>query len=892
VKLPFRRRPQRDAELDEEIQSHLAMAARERIERGEPAEAAAHAARREFGNVGQVKELTRQMWAGASFERLLDELRHALRTLRKNPSFTAVAVLTLALGLGATSTMFGVVDTLFLRPPPGVGHPGNLVRLETTLRPGAQPPSGPIQIGGYTTSFSRIYQTLRDNARALSGLAAYGALEDVSVGGGADAAPASALLVSGNYFLVLDVRPALGRFFLPAEDAGPGSPSAVVVSHAFWERHLHGDRSAVGKPLDINAHRFTVVGVAPAGFHGIDPGMTALWIPVSQQAHVRLHSEQLVEHPSPWEQMVGRLRPGASHDAAAQQLAAVLQGASPGLAAFQVNLLPVLAARGPHASREALIARWLAVAAALVLAIACANVANLLLARAATRRGDIAVRLALGASRWRLARQVLTESLLLAALGAGAGLLLAIGGARVLPTMGLPTVGVFAQGRVFLFAALAATACGMLFGLAPALSSARAELAIAMKEGGGEAYPPSRLRALLVVAQVALATVLLSGAGLFVHSLRNLLETDPGFDVAHLLRVSGDLTSAGYNDTTIALFKARAVQRLRELPEVVDASLVSSVPLSGADAVGSYHVPRRAEEAAGRGTAYFAFVGSGYFTTTGTPLVQGRDFTDGDNGASPLVAIVNQALAQREWPHGSPIGECIGPSARVCYTIVGVAADAQYVRVGESQRLGWFIPIDQVGPFFPERFRADIVAEASEHLTLLVRTARNPVAAIPAVRHALQQLAPSLPYMRVEPFLEVLAPELEPRRLGATMFSAFGGLALVLAAVGLYGLVAYTVQRRTREMGIRIALGAAPRHVLGLVAWQGALLMLTGLAIGVGGGLAMAHLVAHLLFGVSAMDPVTFAGACVLLCGAGLVAGYFPARQALRVDPVNALRAE
>ncbi len=825
---------------------------------------------------------------------LLHDLRTATRSLARSPASTFLAVVCFALGIGATSTIFGVVDTLFLRPPAGVGHPDAVVRVYVI-----QPPGGSVSARefGQPTTFSAVYAILRDNTRALRGLAAYGTLEDVSIGAGEQATGASAILVSGNYFTVLDVEPALGRFFLSGEDGGPGSPPAAVVSHTFWERRLGADASVIGRTLAINGHPFTVVGVAPPGFSGIDPGVTDVWIPGSQVAHVRRRFEALGAEPSAWEQMVGRLASGVSRDAAQQELSAILQHASEsslrGTEAPRVTVGSMFAARGPHPSRQAMLARWVALAALLVLTIACANVASLLLARAATRRTEIAARLSIGASPWRIVRLLLVESLLLAGLGAGAGIGLAVWGARLVPTIGLPPLDFFAHGRVLAFAAAVAVVCGVLFGMAPAVWATRAELAVVIK-GAGEVYRGSRLRATLVVAQVALAAVLLIGAGLFVRSLRNLQAIEPGFDIAHLLRVSGDLLRAGYSDTALAAFYERATQRLRAVPGVEGAAVASLVPLSGSMEERVYRVPGQLDPGSGAGTgsAYSAFVGSDYFNTIGTPLIEGRDFSEADRSGSQPVAIVNEALARREWRRRSPLGSCIRLSADACFTIIGVVANAQYVRLGEDQRLALFVPFTQMALAFPANSRAPMVASEMAHLTLLVRAARDPATVIAAAREALQQLAPSLPYLRVEPLTDMLRLEIQPRRLGARMFSVFGGLALVLAVIGVYGVVSYTVQRRTREMGMRIALGAAPHQVLGLVVRQGAWLILCGLALGIAGGLAVGRLVAHLLFGVSTMDPITIGSACALLGGAGLVAAYVPARRAMRVDPVDALRVE
>jgi len=822
---------------------------------------------------------------------IMRDAHYALRGMRRSPSFTFIAVLCLGLGIGATSTIFGIVDVLFFRPPPGVAEPGSIVRPYIARDTGAVQ----TMAGGNDRVSFPDYVDMRDNNRTLSGLAAFTNVA-LSVDRGDDAHSADGMEVTGNYFNVLGVRPALGRFFVSEEDAGPGSPPAVVISHGYWQRMYGGDRSILGKTVAVDGQEYPVVGVAPDGFRGVDPGVVDIWIPFAQDSKLGHSATALTTRFSVMYQTVGRLAPGVTREAAAADLAAVVRHAAESTPAMdptpEVELGPIFSARGPVPSNQAKLSRWLALAAALLLAIACANTANLLLARAATRRREIAIRLSIGASRSRLVRQLLTESVLLALLGAALGVVFATWGSGIVPAEGLPRLDFFARGRVLWFAVVAAVTCGVLFGLAPALWATRAELSIAMRQGVREGVDRrSRLRSALMVLQVALAVVLLTGAGLFVHSLRNVQSIDPGFDVAHILRVSVDLKTAGYGDTASAQFHEAAVEALRQIPEVRGAALTSMTPLSGSMYIVGFHVPG-AEDLSTSNPALnlrrmmsgdfpvSIAAGPGYFGTIGTPVLQGRDFQTGDRTGGQPVAIVNASFAKQYWPGSSPIGRCIdiGDAEKAtCHTVVGVVADAKYVQIEEQGRPAFFLPITTSG-------NADSY--------ILVRTTGDPAAAIPSVRAALQRLAANLPYLNIQTMSDVLRPQLQPRRLGAAMFGAFGILALALAAIGLFGVISYAVTQRTHEVGIRLALGAQPAQVLRLVVRQGVVLTSIGLVIGIVAALAGARLISHFLFGVTATDPITFVGVSVALGAVAALASYVPARRAAKVDPLVALRSE
>lgn len=823
---------------------------------------------------------------------IVRDVRYALRAMRRSPSFTFIAILCLGLGIGATSTIFGIVDVLYFRPPPGVADPASIVR------PYIERDTGSVQttVGGNDRVSFPDYVDMRDNNRTLSGLAAFMDVA-LSVGQGDEAHSADGMEVTGNFFNVLGVRPALGRFFVSEEDAGPGSPPAVVISHDYWQRRYGGDRAVLGKSVQVDGQEYPIVGVAPDGFHGIDPGTVDIWVPFAQDAKLGHSETALTTRFSVMYQTVGRLAPAVTRESAASDLGAVLRHAAESTPTLdptpEVKLGPIFSALGPVPSNQAKLSRWLALAAALLLAIACANTANLLLARAAARGREIAIRLSIGASRSRIVGQLLTESVLLALFGAVLGVVLASWGTGAIPAEGLPRLDFFSHGRVLWFAVIAAVGCGIVFGLAPALWATRTDLSRAMKQGVREGVDRrSRLRSALMVLQVALAVVLLSGAGLFVHSLRNVQSIDPGFDADHMLRVAIDLKTAGYTDTTRAEFYDRAVDALRATPGIRGAAITITTPLSGNLYITAFRVPGSDDPSTNDPALNLRRMmsgdypisiaaGSGYFGAIGTPLLQGRDFLPGDREGSQQVAIVNESFAKHYWPSADPIGKCIetgdGDSAE-CHTVVGVAADGKYMELEEDPRPVFFLPIAQWS--------------GSHDRYILVRTSGDPAAAIPNVRAALQRLAANLPYLNIQTMSDVLRPQLQPRRLGAAMFGAFGILALALAAIGLFGVISYAVTQRTHEVGIRLALGAQPAQVLRLVVLQGVVLTSIGLVIGIVSALVGARLITHFLFGVTATDPVTFVGVCVALSAVAALASYFPARRAARVDPLMALRSE
>ncbi len=877
------RRGALERDLDDELRYHLEREAEKYAAAGMSLAEARRRARLALGGVDRAKEEDRDRRGTRLLETFLRDVRYAVRSLRRTPGFTITAVLCLGLGIGAVSTVFGIVDVLFFRPPAGVGDPAGIVRPYVTVS------SQWLSVRGSPVMSYPAYEEVRDHTRSLSGLAGYSAIP-LDVGRGSDARRAGGLLVSGNYFSVLRVRPALGRFFTSDESAGPGSPPVVVVSWSYWRRELGGRPDALGTHLLLNGHSFTVVGVTPKDFHGIDAGAIAMWVPVSQAPRLEADPGVLTQHRAVWFEPVGRLAPGVTRARAQPEIAllathALRQDWGASLEP-KVTLGPALWARGPHPSAQATIARWLALAALLVLAIACANTANLLLARAATRRRDLAIRLSVGASRGRLVRQLLTESALLSLGGTALGLVLARWGTALVPAVGLPPLSFFAHGRVLVFAVAASVLCVFLFGVAPAMAATRTDLATAVKEGARQQVDPrSRLRGTLTVVQVALAVLLLVGAGLFVHSLRNVEAIRPGMDLDHLLVGRIDLAIAGYDDTAAAAFLDRAADRLRHLPGVRGVSIAASTPLSGGITQMDFSVPdgtsgtdNDMDMRQSSKRAITLRVGPRYFTAVGTPVIAGRGFTRQDNDGPPVV-VVNRAFAEYEWPGQSALGHCVdmGWKDIKCYRVVGVVSNARYVRLEDPPHRAFFLPVGR---------------NSSWSRVLLIRAGDDPAKLVPAVRQSLVHLDPKLPYVELNPLTDLLLPQLQPRRLGASMFGAFGLLALLLAAVGLYGVVSYSVAQRTHELGVRMALGANRGQVLRMVVGQGAKLALAGLAIGAGAAFAATRFVTHLLYGVSATDSVTFVGVVVVLGATAGLASFIPARRATRVDPQVALRGE
>ncbi len=826
---------------------------------------------------------------------LLQDLRYSLRMLAKNPGFAAVAVLTLALGIGANSAIFSLINALLLRPLP-VEKPQELVALYTSDY------SGPL----YGASSYPDYVDFRDRNDVFSGLVAY-SVTPFSLSTGGESERVFGEVVSGNYFSVLGVHPALGRSFLPEEDRTPGAHAVAVVSHDLWQRRFSGDPALIGKTVHLNGYPFTIVGIAPAGFPGLFRGLVAdLWVPLMMQAQALPGSHDLTERGNRslfimGRLKLGRLKPGATIEQAQarfQALAAQLRESyhdhwtNVRNEARAVTLVPESAARiFPEARTPVTIfMALLMTVVGLVLLIACANVANLMLARASARRKEIAIRLALGAKRGQLIQQLMTESLLLSLLGGMAGLLLAWWGLDLLmafkPPVPVPiALDLGLDWRVLGFTFGVAVLTGILFGVAPAIAASRPDLVAALKDGSGAtgAGPhKARLRQAFVIAQVTLSLVLLIGSGLFLRSLQNASSIDVGFDPNNVLVMSVDLRLQGYKEATGQAFYRQWLARAQSLSGVAAVSLTKELPLGlGGSRRGitiEGYAARTGEDLEVNTTS----VGPGYFEAMRIPMLRGRSFAERDAEGAPGVVIINEAFARRYWPGQEPLGKRLQMGSRnnadaPYLEVVGVVKDGKYVTLGEEARPFFYLPLLQ---------------DYDSSATLIVRAAGNPLALLPALRAEVQTLDKNLPVYDVKTMTQHLALALLPARLAGAVLGVFGLVALGLAALGLYGVMSYTVTQRMREIGIRVALGAQARDVLKLVIKQGLSLTMIGVGIGLVVSLALTRLVSSLLFGLSATDPLTFALIVLLLTFVALLACYLPARRAMKVDPMVALRCE
>lgn len=806
---------------------------------------------------------------------LIRDLRHALRVLTQSPGFSLAAILTLALGIGAATAIFSMVDAVLLRPLPFAGQ-DRLVTVWGEVRERNQP---------HVEVSLQDYEGWREGNRVFSDLALLAATDsDLALSGGDQPLHVRGRLVSANLFDVLGVSPALGRSFRPEEDR-PDSQDVAVISHGFWQRRFGGDRGVLGKTLSLDGEPTLVIGVMPESFRF--PKDVDLWIPAGPLGSApELKTIRVFE-------AIGRLKPGVSIEQAQTDMTALstrLEEVHPQTnQGYRASLRPlvdeILGDTGP-----ALL--LLLAAVALVLLIACANVAGLLLARAASRQKETAVRIALGAGRPRLIRQLLTESVLLAFLAAAVGLFLAWLGLRIVTAVGpadiprLDEVGI--DGRVLAFTLGVSLVTAVLFGLAPALQAARPDLTSSLKEGGKSSASRGsrRLRSLLVVAEVALALVLLVGAGLVIRSFLHLQRTDLGFEPESLLTMRITL----YGDKRPephqwAAFYRDVAQRAEALPGVERASVVLLRPLSGP--IGwdyDFMVEGQApDEQKKNPTANHERVSPGYFRTMGIPLVAGRDFTWSDGAEAPPVVIVNQSMARRFWPGQDPVGKRLRfgrPEGRQgqWMTVVGVVGDVRYRELQS-------IKPDIYVPFLQDPHWA---------MDLVVRTGSDPLSAASAVTAAVQEVDRDQPVSGITTMERALSDTVARPRLRTFILGVFAALALLLAAVGLYGIIAQSVAQRRQEIGIRIALGAGRPEVLRLVLRQGLGLTLAGLAAGLGLALAVGATgwLSTLLYGVESMDLVTFALVPLVLLAVAVAASLLPALRATRVDPLTVLRAE
>ncbi|HEX8140380.1 MAG TPA: ABC transporter permease [Pyrinomonadaceae bacterium] len=819
---------------------------------------------------------------------LMQDIRFGARMLFKSRAFTIVAVLSLALGIGANTTIFTLVNAVLLQSLP-VSEPAQLMSVFGTdeNNRGNQLDFAPISYPNYID--------YRDQNDVFTGLLIFGGAQ-MSLSGTGEPEQVNGLMVSGNYFDLLGVKAALGRTFLPEEDSTPGTHPVVVLSHAFWQRRFGGDPSIVGKTIMLNNQGFTVIGVAPPSFRGTFAiGAFDFWVPMAMHDQVLTGTfrEWFNERRALLFNVIGRLKPGVSREqaqVAMQTIARRLEQEYPKANEKRSVMLVPLAQSTINPNQRDLFVRaggLLSTVVGLVLLIACANVANLMLARATARRKEIAIRAALGAGRMRIIRQLLTESVLLSVLGGVLGLFLAYWACELLwsfrpPFFNQNDLSLRLDGRVLGFTMLLSLLTGIIFGLAPALQSTRTDLVTELKEKSGppkQARKRFNLRNLLVIAQMALSLVALIGAGLFIRSLRNAQKLNPGFETEKLMVMSYDLGAQGYNATRGREFDRQVQARVEAIPGVRSAAVASNAPFNGGF-LRSVFVEGQETPASGRGILTLVnTVGMKYFETLGIPVLRGRDFSTSDQENSVHVVVINEAMAKRFWPGQDALGKRFKFFGDEFQTeVVGVVRNSDSTQLGEDPpRPVAYLPLSQ--SFAPA-------------VTLYVRTEADPTTVLATVRREVQAIDPNLPLVAVSTISEVLNQVLWAPRMGAVLLAVFGLLALILAAVGIYGVLGYTVTQRTHEIGLRMALGAQRSDVLKMVVRQGMILTLIGVAVGVGVAFVLTRFMESMLYGVAATDPVTFIGVPLVLALVALLACLIPARRATRVDPMIALRHE
>jgi predicted permease len=870
-----------ERDLEEELQGFLEMATEEKIKSGMSREDARREVRLEMGSSEVAKEIV----GAAGWESLLEtswrDLRFAARLLRKNPSFTTVAVVTLALGIAANTTVLSWISATLLNPIPGVAHTSDLVTVMRGDR--SDHPTPP---------FSYLdFHDLSERAQTFSGLLGYHD-DYMSLTGAAKPERLYGALTTANYFDVLGVRPILGRFFLPEEGRPRAGAAVIVIGYAVWQNHFAGDPHIVGKTIQINRHPYTVIGITPRGFTGCAPGLRAdLWIPLPMDRDV-WGADRPAYRGTFWLNVLGKLRPGVTRNQAEAELNLLMRGIAERFpkdhrdSPSEISLDPLW--RSPFGINGYLykVLPMLLGLAGVLLVLACANVASLLLVRSVGRRREIAIRLGMGASRTQIIRQFLIESLLLALLGGTAAIAMTVWTSHSVvaffPPSTLPlTHDEHIDQRVLFVTIAASLLAAIIAGVLPALRSSSLPVQSVLKEEATSVsltLHKSRLLSGLVVAQISLSLVLLVCAGLFIRSLQKAQQSDLGFEASHLLLASYELSPAGYTRATGAAFDQQVLDRLSALPGVESVTLADFSPLSFSIHTDYLQIEGYVPQPYESMEISRAMVGPNYFRTLRTSMISGREFTAADAAKSQLVAVVNQAFVDRYWPGANALGKQVADGSDR-FTVVGVARNAKYRLLTYPAEPVIYLPIYQA-------------YSRTHDTTIHLRTTGDPLTMASSVEETMHQLNPELPLFNVNPLSVTMQLGTLFGRVAATFAGSFGFLAMLLAAVGIYGIVAYTTRQCTREIGIRVALGAERRGIYRLVLGQGFRLTLGGLVVGTPLAVAVTRLLKAQLFGISETDALTFASVGLLLAVVALLACHIPARRATRIDPMVALRHE
>ena len=879
-RVPWRSHRQIRADVDDELRFHLDMKVEELIALGLAPEAARREAMRQFGDLEDARRYIartdRHTEAAQRRSDYMSELRHdlvyAVRKLRSSPGFAITAVLTLALGIGATTAIFSVVNGVLLQPLP-FAQPDRLMRITFEDRglPDVAAPNDLFDLRAQSRSFEGFSVIEGQTANLVANNGEPERLHGVGV--------------SANHFDLLRVRPEVGRLFVPGEDTEGAAP-VVVLSDALWRRRFNADPSIVGRDVRLNGVLRRVVGVVPAGQEY--PISAELWVPRA----FTLREQRDDMRGARWLSIVGRLKPGVSIETASKELA---HNATEIEHRFPTQyrarrVIPVSALEFTVGDMRKPLFVILG-AVAFVLLIACANVANLMLVRATAREGELAIRTALGAARSRLVRQLITESLVLAALGGVAGLLLARWGMAALlhlapddlPRLSNASIDLTALGVT----ALITLATGIVFGVLPSFQLARTELATTLRSGGRgvrDRISANRTKRAIVVAEVALAVTLLTGAGLLMRSFQELMRVEPGFRTDNVMTFRVTLTDARYDSAgRIPAFVNALEQRLRAIPGVSTAALSNGLPLDGNDMTISFHLRGDAPRATSEQRAAQVFtISPGFFATLGIPVERGRPFSSEDRTNAPRVAIVNRAFVAKHLKGRDPLSQYIElgwsvDGVKQGGRIVGVVGDVKQAGLADPAVPSVYLPFEQ---------------SDQPGLSIALRGSLTPAAMISSARAAVREVDRTLPIFAVRPLEALISSSVARQRFYALLLGVFAAVALTLAAVGLYGVISYAVSQRTHELGVRVALGASDQRITGMVMREGLALTGLGLALGLAGSVAVARIVASLLFGVRASDPITFGGVAVLLVGVAALASFLPARRAARVDPMVAMRGE